>query len=181
MQFRPTNYSNDNLAVLVAGFNKEIEKSTAILLKQEKEAEAYQAIKNLLDKEANNDLHHEAEATNPAFKLFLKFRQENGANAYKKCNEKIKHLDDKLSSLRSKILTATNQVAQLSKNATKKSKVSFDLQCSSEKNYREFREQFIFVITNITRDGLRYQRRSLRNIKPTRIVHCKFIVNFETS
>ena len=83
----------------------------------------YHAIRNLLDKDATNSLLPEAEAGNPAYKLFLQFKIDNGGNAYKKCAEKIKKLDDANSSLRNKLLNATNQVAQLSKQATKKSKV----------------------------------------------------------
>ena len=65
------------MALLEAGFNKEIEKNTTLLLKQEKETEVYQAIKLLMDKEANNNLHPEMEANNPAFKLYLQFKAEN--------------------------------------------------------------------------------------------------------
>ena len=74
---RPTNHSNDNIALLEAGFNKEISKNTTLLLKQEKEQEVFQAIRELLEKEAANELHPEAEATNPAFKIYLQFKTEN--------------------------------------------------------------------------------------------------------
>ena len=75
--FSPTNYANDNIALLEAGFNRDIEKNTAILLEQEKETEVYLAIKTLLDKEAANDLLPEAEASNPAYKLFIQFKADN--------------------------------------------------------------------------------------------------------
>ena len=75
--FRPSNHSNDNIALLEAGFNKEIGKNTTLLLKQEKEMEAFQTIRDYLDQEAANTLHPEAEATNPAFKLYLKFKSDN--------------------------------------------------------------------------------------------------------
>ena len=73
----PTNYANDNIALLEAGFNKEIEKNTALLLEQEKETEVYLAIKSLLDKEAANNLLPEVEASNPAYKLFIQFKADN--------------------------------------------------------------------------------------------------------
>ena len=63
--------------MLEAGFNKDISKNTELLLKQEKEQEVFQAIRELLEKEANNSLHPEAEAANPAFKLYLQFKTEN--------------------------------------------------------------------------------------------------------
>ena len=75
--FSPSSHSNDNIALLEAGFNKEIGKNTSLLLKQEKEYEGYQAIRDLLDKESINQLHPEAEAMNPAFKLYLQFKTEN--------------------------------------------------------------------------------------------------------
>ena len=77
IHFRPTNYANDNIALLEAGFNKEIDKNTTLLLKQEKETDVYQAIKTLLEKDASNTLHPEMETANPAYKLFLKFKAEN--------------------------------------------------------------------------------------------------------
>ena len=73
----PTNYSNDNIAVLEAGFNKEIGKNTTLLLEHEKETEVYLAIKALLDKEASDNLLPEVEVTNPAYKLFIQFKADN--------------------------------------------------------------------------------------------------------
>ena len=75
--FRTTNFSNDNIAVLETGFNKEIEKNTALLLEQEKQTEVYLAIQKLLDKEAANDLLPEVEAANPAYKLFIQYKADN--------------------------------------------------------------------------------------------------------
>ena len=63
--------------MLEAGFNKEIGKNTTLLLKQEKEFEVFQSIKEYLQQEAENKLHPETEAGNPAFKLFLQFKTEN--------------------------------------------------------------------------------------------------------
>ena len=60
-----------------AGFNKEIDKNTTRLLKQEKEFEAFQAIKKFIDLDQKGRLQPEAEAGNPAFKLFLTFRTEH--------------------------------------------------------------------------------------------------------
>jgi len=75
--FSPSNHSNDNIAVLESGFNKEISKNTTLLLKQEKEQEAFQAVREYLDLEASNMLHPETEASNPAFKMFLQYKTEN--------------------------------------------------------------------------------------------------------
>ena len=75
--FRPTNYTNDNIALLEAGFNKEIEKNTSALMKHEKELDAYQAVKILIDKEAMHELQPALEAGNPAYKMFLQFKAEN--------------------------------------------------------------------------------------------------------
>ena len=63
--------------MLESGFNKEISKNTALLLKQEKELEAFQAVREYLDMEASNTLHPETEASNPAFKMFLQYKTEN--------------------------------------------------------------------------------------------------------
>ena len=63
--------------MLEAGFNKEISKNTALLLKQEKEIEVFSAIRELLEKDASNTLHPEAEAANPKFKLYLQYKTEN--------------------------------------------------------------------------------------------------------
>ena len=75
--FSPSSHSNDNIALLEAGFNKEIGKNTTLLLKQEKEYEVFQSIRELLEKESSNALHPEAEAMNPAFKLYLQYKTEN--------------------------------------------------------------------------------------------------------
>ena len=74
---RPTNYSNDNIALLEAGFNKEIEKNTSALMKHEKELDVYQAMKVLIDKDSMNELQPAVEAANPAYKMFLQFKAEN--------------------------------------------------------------------------------------------------------
>ena len=59
------------------GFNKEIEKNTAKLLKQEKEFEVYQAIKKYIDLDKKGLLQPEAETGNPTFKLYLKHKSDN--------------------------------------------------------------------------------------------------------
>ena len=63
--------------MLEAGFNKEIGKNTTLLLKQEKEMEVFLKIRDFLDQEAANTLHPEAEAANPAFKIYLQYKTEN--------------------------------------------------------------------------------------------------------
>ena len=87
----PTNYANDNIALLEAGFNRDIEKNTAILLEQEKETEVYLAIKTLLDKEAANDLLPEVEAANPAYKLFIQFKADNVSRPSKNHKKLLKY------------------------------------------------------------------------------------------
>ena len=87
--FRTTNYSNDNIALLETGFNKEIEKNTTLLLEQEKETEVYLAIRKLLEKEATNNLLPEVEASNPAYKLFIQFKADNVSTHVRVSNHKI--------------------------------------------------------------------------------------------
>ena len=78
--FRPTAHANDNISLLESGFNKEIDKNTAKLLKQEKELEAFQAIRRYLDMEAKGNLQPEAEVGQPTFKLFLTFKNDHVSN-----------------------------------------------------------------------------------------------------
>ena len=75
--FRPTAHTNDNISLLESGFNKEIEKNTAKLLKSEKEFDVYQSIKQYLDQDSKGLLQPEAEAGQPTFKIFLSFKSEH--------------------------------------------------------------------------------------------------------
>lgn len=65
------------MALLEAGYNKEIERNTATLCKQEKEIEGFQAILQLLEKEANNTLSSEEATASPVYKLFVQFKTEH--------------------------------------------------------------------------------------------------------
>ena len=49
----------------------------------------FQGIKELLEKEASNTLHPEAEAANPKFKLYLQYKTENVSNVRKDIQNNI--------------------------------------------------------------------------------------------
>ena len=49
----------------------------------------FQGIKELLEKEASNTLHPEAEAANPKFKLYLQYKTENVSNVKKERQNNI--------------------------------------------------------------------------------------------